>query len=412
MKQCGFVCCGAFLSALLMLAGCGDILDTIEKPGAGTGLVSIHLGPGGFQASRTLAPTGFTGGASPFARYTLSFSGPEGASHDDEIISGGTSTEVLLAEGTWTITAQAFLAETPQAAAVGSAEVTVVAGEDAFPVTIILVPDADGEAGTFAWDITGIDLADTATLTVTNLEGVAIGDPIDLKGESPAENISLAAGYYRATLALGKNTTPSQTAGKTEIVHIYGGMTTTWTAVFTGEDFSVPRGTPRYTVTFNAEGGTVDPGSVTVYSCAAVDILPTPVRGSDTFDGWFTEQNGGGTEFTASTSVSANITVYAKWTISQPITLSLLDYGEIVITGSNGENIISKSGADENPASLSLSASGFTSVRWYVDSVSHSTNNALYIAASDYGKWEHSITFVGYRDTIPYSREITFRVIN
>jgi hypothetical protein len=229
--------------------------------------------------------------------------------------------------------------------------------------------------------------------------------------------------------------------------------------------------------------------------------------------------------------------VFAKWTelFNQSITLSPLDYGEIAITGSNAENIISKNGTDGKPTSLSLSAPGFTDVTWYVDgvgllnsgtfsgddwpiqndgrrkspdindrestktrftftstisttltinlfvssetgydwafvggldqpadrnsenSISGSTNRTfsievspgthfveigyskdssnsydsdcawftievedgaieddgpLLIEASNYGTREHSIIFVGYRDNIPYSREITFRVIN
>jgi uncharacterized repeat protein (TIGR02543 family) len=43
--------------------------------------------------------------------------------------------------------------------------------------------------------------------------------------------------------------------------------------------------------------------------------LPTaPTKTSYDFAGWFTVVNGGGTQFTAATTVTANITVYAKWT--------------------------------------------------------------------------------------------------
>jgi uncharacterized repeat protein (TIGR02543 family) len=43
--------------------------------------------------------------------------------------------------------------------------------------------------------------------------------------------------------------------------------------------------------------------------------LPTaPTKTSYDFAGWFTAVNGGGTQFTAATPVTANITVYAKWT--------------------------------------------------------------------------------------------------
>jgi uncharacterized repeat protein (TIGR02543 family) len=39
-----------------------------------------------------------------------------------------------------------------------------------------------------------------------------------------------------------------------------------------------------------------------------------PARPLYTFGGWYTARNGGGTQFTASTAVSGNMTVYARWT--------------------------------------------------------------------------------------------------
>jgi len=72
-----------------------------------------------------------------------------------------------------------------------------------------------------------------------------------------------------------------------------------------------------YTVTFDSQGATVeaDPTSITVTSGQTAGTLPTePTRTGYTFGGWYTEVDGGGTEFTASTTVTANITVYAKWT--------------------------------------------------------------------------------------------------
>jgi hypothetical protein len=238
MKKFKLVLFGAFLSALFILAGCGNILDTIKKPAAGTGLVSIHLGPAGPEASRTLAPAGFTGGTSPFTSYKLSFSGPDGASHADETITGA-SVEVALAAGEWTITAEAFAAETPQAAASGSAAITVPDGGAAEPVTITLVPHAGGENGTFGWNITGIDPATTATLILTEPNGAAISsiEPINLKEEAQG-NRNLEAGYYQATIELGMDRiTPAQTSRRMEIAHIYAGMTTNWTTAFTANNY-------------------------------------------------------------------------------------------------------------------------------------------------------------------------------
>ncbi|GHT22760.1 hypothetical protein FACS189430_05010 [Bacteroidia bacterium] len=70
----------------------------------------------------------------------------------------------------------------------------------------------------------------------------------------------------------------------------------------------------NYTVTFDADGGTVTPPSKEVASGAAAGTLPTPSKANHTFDGWFTAPNGGGTKWEATTTVTANTTLYAKWT--------------------------------------------------------------------------------------------------
>jgi uncharacterized repeat protein (TIGR02543 family) len=76
--------------------------------------------------------------------------------------------------------------------------------------------------------------------------------------------------------------------------------------------------TATYTVTFDSQSATVaaDPTSKTITSPATtVDALPTePTKLGFTFGGWYTATDGGGTEFTAATIVTADITVYAKWT--------------------------------------------------------------------------------------------------
>jgi uncharacterized repeat protein (TIGR02543 family) len=42
------------------------------------------------------------------------------------------------------------------------------------------------------------------------------------------------------------------------------------------------------------------------------------------FGGWYTEQNGGGSQFTETTPVTGTITVYAKWTPVTSIEIQLL----------------------------------------------------------------------------------------
>jgi uncharacterized repeat protein (TIGR02543 family) len=71
-----------------------------------------------------------------------------------------------------------------------------------------------------------------------------------------------------------------------------------------------------YTVTFNADGGSPIPQPMTVQSGQSVNSLPTnPQKTNFDFGGWYTAQNGGGSPFTGNTTVTGNITVYAKWTL-------------------------------------------------------------------------------------------------
>ena len=70
---------------------------------------------------------------------------------------------------------------------------------------------------------------------------------------------------------------------------------------------------PTYTVRLHANGGSVLPASVTTGADGKLASLPTPTRSSYSFNGWYTEKNGG-TKVTTDTVFSANTTVYAHWT--------------------------------------------------------------------------------------------------
>jgi hypothetical protein len=71
-------------------------------------------------------------------------------------------------------------------------------------------------------------------------------------------------------------------------------------------------------VTFDLDGGTYNGKTasveITVKSGETIANLPTPQKETDTFGGWFTAKNGLGNEFTSSTQVTSNRTVFAKWT--------------------------------------------------------------------------------------------------
>ncbi len=79
-----------------------------------------------------------------------------------------------------------------------------------------------------------------------------------------------------------------------------------------------------FTVTFNANGGTVSQASKSVTYGGTYGTLPTAARTGYTFNGWFTEANGG-TKVTADTkcNLTSNQTLYAQWTaISYKVTFN------------------------------------------------------------------------------------------
>jgi len=69
-----------------------------------------------------------------------------------------------------------------------------------------------------------------------------------------------------------------------------------------------------YTVTFNADGGTVTPSTAQTDANGKLASLPTPTRsGSYRFDGWYTAVTGGDL-VTTNTVFNSNTTIYARWT--------------------------------------------------------------------------------------------------
>ncbi|MGA9111282.1 MAG: InlB B-repeat-containing protein [Smithella sp.] len=72
---------------------------------------------------------------------------------------------------------------------------------------------------------------------------------------------------------------------------------------------------PGYTVTYNSGWGTSVDAQYVIPPATTVGTLPTsPTKPCYTFGGWYTATGGGGAPFTASTPVTADITVYAQWT--------------------------------------------------------------------------------------------------
>ncbi|GHV92953.1 hypothetical protein AGMMS50268_34560 [Spirochaetia bacterium] len=123
-----------------------------------------------------------------------------------------------------------------------------------------------------------------------------------------------------------------------------------------------------------------------------------------------------GTATITVTTVDGLHTASATVTVPAPGTLAIsigFNYGAITITGSNGSNIISRGADTSKPTSLTLSATGYTGVQWYVDGVlkTGATGDSITLDAAAYDIRNHSVTFTGFKSGIPYSQLIPFRVV-
>ena len=92
----------------------------------------------------------------------------------------------------------------------------------------------------------------------------------------------------------------------------------------------------KYTITFNANSGSVSPTSKSVTYDGTYGDLPTPTKTGHTFNGWYTNTSYT-TQITATTKVNitTNQTLYAKWTANQYILTFNANGGSMVSTSKN-----------------------------------------------------------------------------
>lgn len=154
-----------------------------------------------------------------------------------------------------------------------------------------------------------------------------------------------------------------------------------------------------YTVTFNGmEATTVpSPATRTVASPATtVGTLPTnPARTGYIFGGWYTGPAGTGSAFTASSTVSGNMTVYAKWnTYSYTVSFS----NQNATTGPSPATMTVASPATTLSAFPAAPArTGYTFAGWWTGSGGTGTQVSLSTPITGnvtyYPKWTITVTF-------------------
>ncbi len=136
-----------------------------------------------------------------------------------------------------------------------------------------------------------------------------------------------------------------------------GGNRVTSLTVVKGDTIVYAHWAAAWTVTLNANGGTVDLAKVLVMKGKTVGALPVPTLAGYSFAGWWTKKSGG-TKITAKTKVTKNVTYYAHWTAKK--------YSVKVVKEGNGS--VSGAGSKAYKSKVTLkakAASGYVFQGWY-----------------------------------------------
>ncbi len=129
------------------------------------------------------------------------------------------------------------------------------------------------------------------TATVTPNTGYSLPSSVTVK----VDGKTLATSKYTYTKSTGKITIPMD--------YVKGAICISASGVAN-----------KYTVTFDANGGTVDTKTMTVTYGSTYGTLPTATRAGYTFFGWYTAAtNGARVESTTRVSRAASHTLYAQW---------------------------------------------------------------------------------------------------
>lgn len=92
--------------------------------------------------------------------------------------------------------------------------------------------------------------------------------------------------------------------------------------------------TSTYTVTFNANGGSVNTSSITISYNSTYPTLPTPTKYGYTFEGWFTDPSSGTQVKKGDTyTLTTNQTLYAHWTAVSCTVTFKANGGSVSTTG-------------------------------------------------------------------------------
>lgn len=138
-----------------------------------------------------------------------------------------------------------------------------------------------------------------------------------------------------------------------------------------------------YTVTWDANGGTVSPTSSTQSTVGGSVTAPTPTKSGSTFNGWYNSSSGGSLIVNAGGSYtpSSNITLYAQWTVVVTPSINSLS----ISTSDTSQTLITVNWTSTNQSSWSISASPATGGTSGGSSFSGTTQTSKYVGVGTAG---------------------------
>ena len=254
-----------------------------------------------------------------------------------------------------------------------------------------------------------MNTANTAPLAATRGAAIAV---VDENGD-PIKNIAQSipsTGVLRLGISGNNNTAIgdgvvvnvkfdilSVASGTLTLTNLPGAASPTAVAVaITGANGSIIASTASvtYSVTYNVNGGSVVTAQ-TVASGGTATTPTAPTKAGSTFGGWYSDSNLT-TTFSFSTAITANTTLYAKWTVNA------IDY--TVTFSSNGGSAVTaqtvaSGGTATTPTAPTKTGSVFGG--WYSDSnltTAFSFSTAITANTTLYAKWtvnpiDYTVTF-------------------
>ena len=181
-------------------------------------------------------------------------------------------------------------------------------------ITSIVITYEEGSSKTNVSLTPSVSPSGVGSITLTPKSGTATKDQqitveegTEVSAEATATSVNYAFKKWNITGA-----TPTISTDNPVTIVVGNNSTATIEAVFE----------QAITVTYDANGGTVNPASDSYTNTALT--LPTPtIDGCYTFDGWYTAQTGG-TKVTSPYTPTANITLYAHWTESTDTYMAMI----------------------------------------------------------------------------------------